>query len=165
MRSLSTRRPSQAAEFDLGEAIGEMLVLSRGELQRWSVTVEETLDADAISIHGDRIQIQQVVLNLIQNAIEAMREAPPSGGERRLRVGCRLVGGEVRVEIEDRGPGLDPATEGGIFEHLFTTKQGGAGLGLAISRSIIEAHGGRIWAEAAEPHGAVFKFQLPQRAE
>jgi PAS domain S-box-containing protein len=164
MRSLTTRRPSEAGEFDLGEAIAEMLALSRGELQRWNVVVEETLGADAISIHGDRIQIQQVVLNLIQNAIEAMRETS-SGAERRLRVGCRLVGGEVRVEIEDRGRGLDPATAGGVFEHPFTTKHGGTGLGLAISRSIIEAHGGRIWVEAAEPHCAVFKFQLPQRGE
>jgi signal transduction histidine kinase len=79
---------------------------------------------------------------------------------------CRLVGsGEVRVEVEDRGPGLDPGAAESIFEHLFTTKQGGTGLGLAISKSIIEAHGGRIWVERVEPHGAAFKFQLPQRGE
>jgi len=163
MRSLTTRRPAQASDFNLNEAIGEMLALSRGELERWSVVVEETLGGEAIRVHGDRIQIQQVVLNLIQNAVEAMRESP--WPERRLRIGCRLVGGEVRVEIEDRGPGLDPASANAAFEHLFTTKHGGTGLGLAISRSIIEAHGGLIWVEAADPHGAVFKFQLPQRTE
>jgi PAS domain S-box-containing protein len=163
MRSLTTRGPSEAADFNLSEAIGEMLALSRGELQRWNVAVEESFGDEAISIHGDRIQIQQVVLNLIQNAIEAMREHP--GPERRLRVSCRVVGGEVRVEIEDCGPGLDPAAAVAVFERVISTKQGGTGLGLAISRSIIEAHGGRIWVEAAEPHGAVFKFQLPQRAD
>jgi PAS domain S-box-containing protein len=164
MRSLTTRQPGLAADFDLNEAIAEMLALSRGELQRWAVTVDESLGAEAIMVHGDRIQIQQVVLNLIQNAIEAMRDCPEV--ERRLRVSCRLVGsGEVRIEIEDRGPGIDPGAAASIFEHLFTTKQGGTGLGLAISNSIIEAHGGRIWVEPAQPRGAVFKFQLPQRGE
>ena len=164
MRSLTTRQPALAADFNLNEAMAEMLALSRGELERWAVTLEENLAAEPVLVHGDRIQIQQVVLNLIQNAIEAMREWPED--ERRLRVSCRLVGsGEVRVEVEDRGPGLDPGTAESIFEHLFTTKQGGTGLGLAISKSIIEAHGGRIWVERVEPHGAVFKFQLPQRGE
>jgi PAS domain S-box-containing protein len=163
MRSLTTRGPSLAADFRLDDAIGEMLALTRGELQRWNVAVEEAFGAEAISIRGDRIQIQQVVLNLIQNAIEAMREQPAA--ERRLRIGCREVGGEVRVEIEDRGPGLDPAAAAAVFERVFTSKQGGTGLGLAISKSIIEAHGGRIWVEGAEPHGAVFKFQLPQRGD
>jgi PAS domain S-box-containing protein len=164
MRSLTTRQPALAGDFNLNEAMAEMLTLSRGELQRWAVTIEESLGAEQILVHGDRIQIQQVVLNLIQNAIEAMRERPEA--ERRLRLSCRLVGsGEVRVEVEDRGPGLDPATADVVFEHLFTTKQGGTGLGLAISKSIIEAHGGRIWFERADPQGAVFKFQLPQRGE
>jgi PAS domain S-box-containing protein len=163
MRSLTTRGPSVAADFNLNDAIGEMLALSRGELQRWNVAVEEAFGAEAVSIHGDRIQIQQVVLNLIQNAIEAMQDSP--GPERRLRVVCRVVGGEVRVEIEDCGPGLDPAAAAAVFERVFSTKQGGTGLGLAISRSIIEAHGGRIWVETAEPHGAAFKFQLPLRGD
>ena len=164
MRALTSRQPALVADFNLSEAIGEMLTLSRGELQRWGVAVEESVGGEPILVHGDRIQIQQVVLNLIQNAIEAMRDWPE--GERRLRLSCRLVGsGEVRVEVEDRGPGLDPGSADSIFEHLFTTKQGGTGLGLAISKSIIEAHGGRIWVERAEPHGAAFKFQLPQRAE
>lgn len=164
MRSLTTRQPGLAADFNLNEAIAEMLALSGGELQRWGVTLEESLGEELILVHGDRIQIQQVILNLIQNAIEAMREEPEA--ERRLRISSRWVGAnEVRVEVEDRGPGLDPATAERIFEHLFTTKPGGTGLGLAISRSIIEAHGGRIWAEPAEPHGALFKFQLPLRGE
>lgn len=164
MRSLTTRQPALAVDFVLNEAIAEMLALSRGELQRWAVTVEENLGPETVIVRGDRIQIQQVVLNLIQNAIEAMRDGPEA--ERRLRVNCRLVGSsEVRVEVEDGGPGLDPVTAERIFEHLFTTKQGGTGLGLAISKSIIEAHGGRIWVEPADPHGAAFKFQLPQRSD
>jgi PAS domain S-box-containing protein len=162
MRSLTTRQPARTGDFNLNEAIAEMLALSRGELQRWRVTVEDNLGDEPVLVHGDRIQIQQVVLNLVQNAIEALREWPEA--ERRLRVCSRLVGsGEVRVEVEDHGPGLDSVAAESIFEHLFTTKHGGTGLGLAISRSIIEAHGGRIWVEPAEPHGAVFKFQLPQR--
>jgi PAS domain S-box-containing protein len=163
MRAMTSRQPSVAAEFDLGEAMAEVLALSRGELQNCKVTLDEALAAEPISIHGDRIQIQQVMLNLIQNAIEAMREAPEA--ERRLRVRARLLGGEVRVEVEDRGPGLDPGLAETVFDHLFTTKQGGTGLGLAISKTIIEAHGGRIWVEAAQPHGAVFKFQLPQQGD
>jgi PAS domain S-box-containing protein len=162
MRSLITRGPGRAIDFDLNEAIDEMLALSRGELQRWSVPVEAALAADPIVVHGDRVQIQQVVLNLIQNAIEAMHDTPEA--ERRLLVRTRPPqGGEVLVEVEDRGPGLDPATSDAIFDHLFTTKEGGTGLGLAISKSIIEAHGGRIWAESAEPRGALFRFCLPQR--
>jgi PAS domain S-box-containing protein len=163
MRSMTTRQPALAANFNLNEAIVEMLALSRGELQRWDVTVEESLGAEPILVRGDRIQIQQVVLNLIQNAVEAMQETPEA--ERYLRVSSRLLGSEIRVEIEDRGPGLDPAVADTVFDQLFTTKQGGTGLGLAISKSIIEAHGGRIWVERASPHGAVFKFQLPQRGE
>ena len=100
------------------------------------------------------------MLNLIQNAIEAMRSTPEP--ERRLVVRSRIVeDGDVLVEVEDRGPGLDPAAVEEVFERLFTTKEGGTGLGLTISKSIIEAHGGRIWAAAAEPLGAVFRFQLP----
>ena len=160
MRALITRQTTTTADFDVGEAIGEALELTHGELQRWSVTVEATLARGACGFHGDRIQIQQVALNLIQNAIEAMRETPE--GERRLLVRCGDGDGRILVEIEDRGPGLDPGTADNIFEHLFTTKEGGTGLGLAISKSIIEAHGGRIWAAPAEPRGAVFRFWLPQ---
>ncbi|MGZ3274813.1 MAG: ATP-binding protein [Caulobacteraceae bacterium] len=164
MRSLTTRRPAVAADFDINDAIAEMLALSQGELRRWAVPVEAVLHADTAPIHGDRIQIQQVVLNLIQNAIEAMRDTPET--ERRLLVRCGLADeGQVLVEVEDRGPGLDPAASDAVFERLYTTKEGGTGLGLAISKSIVESHGGRIWAGPAQPHGAVFKFHLPQQGD
>ncbi|HEY4030688.1 MAG TPA: ATP-binding protein [Caulobacteraceae bacterium] len=160
MRSLTTRRPAEAADFNLNEAISEILALSRGELQRWNVSVETALSPDTVVVHGDRVQIQQVMLNLVQNAIEAMHDTPEA--ERRLRVRSTLAdNGEALVEVEDRGPGLDPQTSEAIFGHLYTTKEGGTGLGLAISKSIIESHGGRIWAEAAPPYGALFKFCLP----
>ena len=160
MRSLVTKGPSVATDFDLNDAIAEVLALTEGEQQRLDVTTEADLTGDAVVIHGDRIQFQQVVLNLIQNAIEAMRSTPEP--ERRLVVRSRIVeDGDVLVEVEDRGPGLDPAAVEEVFERLFTTKEGGTGLGLTISKSIIEAHGGRIWAAAAEPLGAVFRFQLP----
>ena len=161
MRSLTGKRPVKAADFQLAEAIEEVLALAHPELQRWNVAVETALCDGALRVHGDRIQIQQVVLNLIQNAIEAMREIPEA--ERRLQLRCDATGArEVRVEVEDRGPGLDPGSTETMFELLVTTKEGGSGLGLAISKSIIEAHGGAIWAAPAELRGAVFRFQLPR---
>jgi len=100
------------------------------------------------------------MLNLILNAMEAMREVPVSG--RLLIVRSRDVeNGEIQIEVEDRGSGVDESTADQIFEHLFTTKIGGTGLGLPISRSIIENHGGRIWADAAATRGAIFKFTVP----
>ena len=161
MRAMITKGPPVATDFDLNEAISEVLTLTEGEQQRLDVTAEADLTKDVVMIRGDRVQFQQVVLNLVQNAIEAMRSNPQE--ERRLWVRSVVVeNGNVMVEVEDRGPGLDPATVDHMFERLFTTKEGGTGLGLTISKSIIEAHGGRIWAEAAEPLGAIFRFQLPQ---
>ena len=161
MRSMITKGPSVAADFDLNEAISEVLTLTEGEQQRLNVITETDLTGGTVVIRGDRVQFQQVVLNLVQNAIEAMRATPQ--GDRRLWVRSAVVeGGEVMVEVEDRGPGLAPAAAEQMFERLFTTKEGGTGLGLTISKSIVEAHGGRIWAAAAEPLGAIFRFQLPQ---
>ena len=159
MQSLVTRGPSEIAEFDVNDAIGEVFAITATERQRAKVTVEADLAPGPLTISGDRIQVQQVLLNLIGNAIEAMRDAPQQ--ERRLFVRSSLVEHDrVQVEVEDRGPGLDPDTAHQIFDHLFTTKTGGTGLGLSISKSIVESHGGRIWAEPANPNGAVFRFQL-----
>jgi len=109
---------------------------------------------------GDRVQLQQVVLNLVVNAIDAM-----SGmvDRRRTLTVVSAYAGEkaLRIEVRDSGPGLDPPSADRLFEAFFTTKAEGLGMGLWISRSIIEAHGGRLWATANEPHGAVFQFSLP----
>ena len=111
----------------------------------------------------DRIQIQQVILNLIVNAIEAMGAVRDR--LRSMDIGsARDLAGGVRVEVRDAGTGIDPAEMERLFEAFYTTKAEGIGMGLSISRSIIEAHGGRLWATANEPHGAVFQFSLPVEA-
>ena len=112
---------------------------------------------------GDRIQLQQVILNLIINAIDAMNGI--SDAPRELLVGCAKDDSEsVLVAVRDSGPGLDPGSPDRLFQAFYTTKPQGMGLGLAISRSIVEAHGGRLWATANESRGAVFQFTLPMGA-
>jgi PAS domain S-box-containing protein len=162
MRLMMTKGPSKATVFDVNAAIGEVLALTQVERSAdVGATIE--LSSQAPMISGDRIQIQQVMVNLIHNAIEAMQATPAQ--ERRLIIRSNLLeGDQVLVEVEDRGPGLDPAQADRIFQHLFTTKAGGTGLGLSISKSIIESHGGRLWAEPATPKGASFCFKLPLAA-
>jgi signal transduction histidine kinase len=109
---------------------------------------------------GDRIQLQQVILNLIINAVEAMSEV--SEGSRALLISTsEAESGGVLVAVSDSGPGLPPANLARIFEAFYTTKSSGLGMGLSICRSIVEAHGGRLWATPSEPHGAVFYMMLP----
>jgi signal transduction histidine kinase len=161
LRSLVTKEASPVVEFDVRDAIKEILALTATERQRTRVVAKAEPSPEPLMIRGDRIQLQQVLLNLIGNAIEAMLDVPET--DRRLWIRSGLDNdGQVRVEIEDRGPGLEAAVADKIFDHLFTTKMGGTGLGLSISKSIITSHGGRIWAEPATPHGAVFRFQLPR---
>ena len=118
------------------------------------------LARDLPSIMADSIQIEQVVLNLLYNAIEAMNEA--GYGRRELVVSSRQVEeGQLEVVVRDSGPGLDPATSDRLFDTFFTTKEDGMGLGLAISRSIVEAHGGQLWADSQPGKGATFYFSLP----
>ena len=130
------------------------------ELLKNGVTVKAELAADAPPVLGDRIQLQQVILNLVRNAIDAMstiRERP-----RELRLRSVKDTDSVLIQIEDSGSGLDPAQAERIFEPFFTTKPQGLGMGLSISRSIIEAHGGRLWAGPGRSHGAIFQFTLPK---
>jgi signal transduction histidine kinase len=111
-------------------------------------------------IQGDRIQLQQVILNLIVNAIEAMSGV--SEGARELRISTEInASNGALVAVQDSGPGLDPASLEQLFDAFYTTKSSGMGMGLSICHSIIEAHGGRIWAEANVPQGATFQFTLP----
>jgi signal transduction histidine kinase len=131
-----------------------------GELQRNSIDLRTRFASELPLIPADRVQLQQVILNLIVNAIEAM-----SGVDNRPR---ELVVGsgtgdanEVFVEVRDSGPGLDPANLDRLFDSFYTTKSDGMGMGLSISRSIIEAHGGRLRATPNGPHGAVFRITLP----
>lgn len=159
MRAMVTKGAENVTEFSLHDAIREIVSLTRAEQRRTHVDAKLELSTADLLVSGDRIQIQQVVLNLLLNALEAMADTPAES--RRLYVRSALAdNGDIQVEVEDRGCGIDPATADRIFDRLFTTKSGGTGLGLAISKSIVEAHGGRIWVEPAEPHGAIFRFQL-----
>ena len=125
------------------------------------VSVQAELAEGLPPVRGDRVELQQVMLNLILDAIEAMSEM--SGGSRQLVVGARKTeaGDDVLVTVRDSGPGLTPATLEHLFTAFHTTKPNGLGLGLSICRSIIESHGGRLWASANAPRGAVFQFTLP----
>ena len=160
MRSLVTKEAVNPADFDVNEAINEVLMLTQREQQNAQVSLGLDLAERGMTVRGDRIQFQQVILNLVVNALDAMRDSDAE--DRLLTVRTFVAADErVQVEVEDRGPGIAADAADQIFEHLFTTKVGGTGLGLTISQSIIEAHGGRIWAEAATPRGAIFKFNIP----
>jgi signal transduction histidine kinase len=111
-------------------------------------------------VQGDRVELQQVILNLILNAVEAMSELSEGSRELLITTG-RTESGNVLVAVRDSGPGLAPAALEHLFKAFHTTKPSGLGLGLSICRSIVEAHGGRLWADANEPRGAVFQFTLP----
>ena len=160
IRALARKSPSEMAELDINGVIENILGLMRVELTRHDVSVEVHLRNGLATVIGDRVQLQQVMMNLIMNGIEAM-----SGLERQrrvLHVDTRLDGdGSVLVAVEDSGMGLDPANADRLFDPLFTTKREGLGMGLSISRSIVEAHGGRLWASPRLPHGATFQFALP----
>jgi PAS domain S-box-containing protein len=170
--------------LDINGAIEEVVVLAQSEVQRNRVSLRTELANELPLILGDRIQLQQVILNLLVNAIEAMSGA--GEGPRELWVSSQKViatPGEperdtlddkartdsewthVLIAVRDSGPGLDPKALDRLFDAFYTTKPQGLGMGLAISRSIIEAHGGRMWAKANAPRGALFQFTLPIRDE
>jgi PAS domain S-box-containing protein len=163
IRALVKKTPPQKDRLDLNDIVREVITLARGELDMHHVALQLHLSDECPVARGDRIQIQQVLLNLIMNAIEAMSETE---GSRTLRVGPALEDERhVRVTVQDSGPGFDPTQLNRLFEAFYSTKPGGLGMGLAISRSIIEAHGGRLWATANEPRGARFHFTLPIEGE
>ena len=146
--------------FDLNAAISEVSVLAHSVILRNRVSVQTRLAEGLFPVEGDRVQLQQVVLNLILNAVEAMGSV--EAGTRELSISTEQDHTGVLVAVRDSGPGIDPAHLERVFEAFYTTKSSGVGMGLAICRSIIDAHGGRLWAEANEPRGAVFQFTLPR---
>ena len=141
-----------------------MIGLARSEVERHSVALEmELSNAVRPLVFADRVQLQQVVLNLVMNAVEAMSEM--SDGPRELLIRTRVnASGEIVVAVQDSGPGIAPENLGRLFTPFYTTKPQGMGMGLAISRSIIEAHGGRLGVTANEDRGATFQFTLPTDA-
>jgi signal transduction histidine kinase len=145
---------------DINETIRHAIQLAAQELRSHGIALATRLSDDLPPVLGDGIQLQQVLLNLIVNAIEAMSAI--GDRPRRLEIASRQGDGlTVLVEVSDTGPGLASGQEGRIFEAFYTTKATGLGIGLSISRSIIAAHGGRLGAAPNEPHGAVFRFTLP----
>jgi signal transduction histidine kinase len=153
------RAPPRKAPFDLNEAINEVIVLGRSAVNKNGVSVRTRLSEGLVPIHGDRVQLQQVVLNLLLNAVEAMSSV--EAGARELLISTEQDHTGVLVAVRDSGPGIDPSRLERVFDPFYTTKSSGMGMGLSICRSIIDAHGGRLWAEANEPRGASFQFTLP----
>ena len=163
MRDHIKKAPPRKECFGLNEAINEMIVMVRSAIADNRVSVQTRLAEGALAIHGDRVQLQQVLLNLILNAVEAMGSV--EAGARELLVSTEQDRTDVLVAVRDSGPGIDATRLGRIFEAFYTTKSGGTGMGLLICQSIIDAHGGKLWAEANEPRGAVFQFTLPATQE
>jgi C4-dicarboxylate-specific signal transduction histidine kinase len=158
IRDHMKKAPPRKDYFDLNAAINEVTVLARSAILKNDVSIKIEL-ADGLSpVDGDRVQLQQVVLNLALNAIEAMGSG---AGVRELLISTEQDQTGVLVAVRDSGPGIDPMHLERVFEAFYTTKSSGTGMGLSICRSIISAHGGRLWAEANEPRGAVFQFTLP----
>jgi two-component system, LuxR family, sensor kinase FixL len=150
--------------LDINEAVLEVIALTHSELQRNRVKLETQLSGDLPLLPADRVQLQQVILNLIVNAIEAMTGVDDR--PRELAVGSgRSDSNNVFVEVRDSGVGLEPASLERVFDSFYTTKRDGMGMGLAISRSIVDTHGGRLSATPNKPHGAVFRFTLPVEEE
>jgi PAS domain S-box-containing protein len=169
IRALVRKVPPRRDNSDINEAIREVIALTQTEVQRNGVSLQTRLAWDLPLVPADRIQLQQVIMNLIVNAIEAMSSAAPrtpalaSGGPRGVLTiaSGKYDANAVFVEVQDTGPGIDPADLDRLFQSFYTTKPDGIGMGLAISRSIIEAHGGRLSAAANQPRGAAFRFTLP----
>jgi PAS domain S-box-containing protein len=158
LQTLGHRSP-QFGTVDLHALVRETLVLARGDLDRQEVMLELDLRADGSRIAGDAVQLQQVLVNLINNAIEAM--AQTEGRTRLLRVASASVADRIEVRVEDNGIGAEPAELDAMFEPFVSTKPDGMGMGLAVCRSIVETHGGAILAQAREPHGCTMIFNLP----
>jgi C4-dicarboxylate-specific signal transduction histidine kinase len=164
IRALAKKAPPQKDWIDINETIHEVIALARSEIQRNGVALETQLSDDVPVILADRIQLQQVILNLMMNAIDAMSGVGQGPRELLVRSGSDQSK-HVVISVQDSGPGIDPENLDHLFEAFYTTKPQGLGMGLAISRSIIEAHGGRLWATANAPCGAVFQFMLPVGSE
>jgi signal transduction histidine kinase len=184
IRALFKKAPMPKELLDINELIREVLMLSQGEVRGNRVSVRTLFADDLPFVTGDRIQLQQVILNLVLNAIQAIGEV--ADGRRQLEVCSEKVSAKYRkskakdseqsvsasaewadllITVRDSGPGLNPQLLNRLFEPFYTTKSQGLGMGLAISRSIVEAHGGQLWAKPNVPQGAVFQFTLPVPGE
>jgi C4-dicarboxylate-specific signal transduction histidine kinase len=160
MRALIKKAPARKDGLQINEVILEVTALMRGELVKSGVSLNTQLAQGLPLIQGDRVQLQQVLVNLIMNAVEAMGSV--NHGSRKLLIGTGAdEAGRVRISVQDSGPGLNPQIFDRVFDPFYTTKADGMGMGLSICRSIIEAHDGRIWASAMPGSGSTFNVSLP----
>jgi signal transduction histidine kinase len=164
IRALVAKAAPRNDQLDINEVMLEVIALTRSELHGGGTSLQTHLEEGLPLILGDRIQLQQVMLNLILNAVEAMSESRERSRELMIKTERDGPGG-VLVAVRDSGPGLKPESMDRLFDAFYTTKPDGMGMGLSICRSIIEAHGGRVWATANVPHGAVLQFTLPHQKE
>jgi C4-dicarboxylate-specific signal transduction histidine kinase len=160
IRAFATKTDPHEVPLDLNDVIREVARLVHREVLGHRVSLRTDLAAVLPQVLGDRVQLQQVLINLVINGIEAMTSVTDRPRELWIR-SHQPAADQVCVAVQDSGIGIDPADLDRLFHAFFTTKTGGMGMGLSISRSIIEAHGGRLWATAHVPHGAVFQFTLP----
>ena len=161
IRDFCRKAPVRKRDLEINEALLEVMGLTRVAMSENCVIAKMQLSNGLPQILGDRVQLQQVILNLIMNAIEAMSEVREGPRELSISTSEVVESGSVLVALSDTGPGLSQAGPERIFEAFYTTKPDGLGMGLSICRSIVEAHGGRLWATPNEPYGAVFCMMLP----
>jgi PAS domain S-box-containing protein len=160
VRAMATKREPEHTQLDINDVVNDVIMLLESSLQAHTVSVIRELSTDVPALLGDRVQLQQVVLNLIVNAVEAMSSV--TSRPRTLRIQSRREGADsVVVSIHDTGEGIEAQAVNKMFDPFFTTKQSGMGIGLSICRTIVEAHSGRLWASQGRPSGAVFQFVLP----
>jgi len=160
LRALFSKKNAPFEPFDLNEAVKEVIALSVSDLQRTGVVLQSDLAVDLPAVLGDRIQIQQVILNLLRNGCDAMNVVEDRPRELLIKTASDDIGG-VRVSVKDSGVGIDSEFEKKLFEAFYTTKSDGMGIGLSVSRSIVERHQGRLWATQNEGPGATFLFSIP----
>jgi C4-dicarboxylate-specific signal transduction histidine kinase len=158
VKSMFSKDTSDKVEIDINKLVRTVIGLLSVDMRQHRIELKMELDDQLPPILANRVHLQQVILNLVTNAIDALRSVQP----RVLSVKSERSGGDgVHVSIEDTGIGIDPANADKLFKPLFTTKEHGMGMGLSICRSIIENHGGRIWASPAVGRGSIFQFELP----
>jgi signal transduction histidine kinase len=163
LRSLLTRKPFELQNIDFNQTASEVLELLSTTARQRGVEITKALSSTALQVHGDTVQLQQVLMNLIINAMDAM--ADRNRGPREIIVRTVSIRGFAEVSVSDTGPGISPDKVGNVFDPFFTTKQNGMGIGLSIARTIIEAHGGEIRAENRREGGAMFRINLPLACE
>ena len=161
LRALFSKREFALESLDLNEATREVIAMSLSDLQRNRIVLQSDLAEDLPIITGDRTQLQQVILNLVRNASDAMRGLHDRPRQLLIRTESE-DGDRVRVSVRDAGVGVDAKSMNKLFDAFYTTKSDGMGIGLSVSRSIIERHHGRLWADPNDGPGATFSFSIPR---